>query len=339
MASGRTANTNRNGADDGSDTLDRIALQVAKRTGPIRLTGLRGASRAVVGARLVAAHGDAPVLFLTANAKAADELQDDLRTCLGEREDESRTRAFPRHDTLPYDRFSPQPFVIAQRMDVLYRWLAASGAAGGAPRGAPAPIVIAPWTAFALLVPSRDAVRARSVHLEVGQTVDRDALVETLVTAGYARMSLVEEPGEIAVRGGIVDLFPPHLKRPIRVELLGDEIESIREFDAASQRSQDKLGGVVAPPPRELLFDRDLVLARSAGIRELARNANVPARRSPESARAPEASTTSSRSSETGLRASSARSNAAGSSSSRSGGATGRPASLAARKFPVASSK
>jgi transcription-repair coupling factor (superfamily II helicase) len=261
----------------GGDSLERVVTQVMERSRPVRLTGLRGASRAVVGARLAMAHGDAPVLFLTANAKAADALLDDLRTCLGEREDARRTRPFPRHDTIPYDRFSPQPFVVAQRMDVLYRWLAAAGAPG-APRQEPAPIVVAPWTALALRVPSREAVRARSIHLEVAQTVDRDALVETLVTAGYARMPLVEEAGEIAVRGGIVDIFPPHLPRPVRIELLGDEIESIREFDAASQRSQDKLSNVVAPPPRELLFDRDLVMKRTDDLRELGRKSRVPAR-------------------------------------------------------------
>jgi transcription-repair coupling factor (superfamily II helicase) len=258
------------------DSLARIVELIGSRTQAVRLTGLRGASRAAVGAALATAHGDAPVLFLTPSAKTADALLDDLRTCLGEREGERRTRAFPRHDTIPYDRFSPQPFVIAQRMDVLYRWLAAGAA--DTQRRSPAPIVVAPWTAMALRVPSRDALRARSIHLEVTQTVDRDALVDTLVTAGYARMPLVEEPGEIAVRGGILDISPPHLPRPVRIELLGDEIESIREFDAASQRSQDKLSNVVAPPPRELLFDRDLVVERSDEIRKLASKSDVPAR-------------------------------------------------------------
>jgi len=247
----------------------------------VRLTGLRGAARAVVGAELVRAHGDRPTLFLTASAKAADALLDDLRTTLGEREHHRRTRAFPRHDTLPYDRFSPQPFVVAQRMDVLYRWLAtpaAPSSQGSDRRPEAAPVTVAPWTALALRVPSRDSVRARSVHLEVGQMIDRDALVETLVTAGYARMPLAEEPGELAVRGGIVDIFPPQLPRPLRIELFGDEVESIREFDPASQRSQEKLGHAVAPPPRELLFDRDLVVERSPAIRQLAEEQGVPAR-------------------------------------------------------------
>jgi transcription-repair coupling factor (superfamily II helicase) len=241
----------------------------------VRLCGVRGSARAVVAAHLARAQGERPLLVLVPTAKAGDAFVDDLRATLGESED-GRVRPFPRHDTHPYERFSPQPFVVAQRMDVLYRWLA-SARPGGAERREPAPVVVAPWTALAPLVPSRDAVRARCVHLEVGQTLDRDALVQTLLAAGYQRMPLVEERGELAVRGGILDLFPPQRARPIRVELLGDEVESIREFDAASQRSQEKLGYAVAPPPRELLLDRSLVIRRSDALRELAAEQDVPA--------------------------------------------------------------
>ena len=138
--------------------------------------------------------------------------------------------------------------------------------------------MVATWTALASRVPTREAVRARSIHLEVGQTIDRDALVQTLVAAGYSRMALVEEPGELAVRGGILDLFPPQRENPLRVELLGDEVESIREFDAASQRSQVSLAYAVAPPPRELLLDRSLIIERSADLRELAASQNVEPR-------------------------------------------------------------
>ena len=266
--------------------LREVALRASRRAGPLRLTGLRGAARAAVGARLVEAHGERPAIFLAASAKEADALLDDLRTALGEPPPESggRVRAFPRHDTLPYDRFSPQPFVVAQRMDVLYRWLAsapgAPDASGirSAPNREPAPIVVAPWTALALRVPSRELVRARSVHLEVGQTIDRDALVETLVAAGYARMPIVEERGELAVRGGILDLFPPQRARPLRIELFGDDVESIREFDPASQRSERTLDHAVAPPARELLLDRALLVDRSAEIRELAEAHRAEAR-------------------------------------------------------------
>jgi transcription-repair coupling factor (superfamily II helicase) len=268
--------------------LDRVVERVMARSGALRLTGLRGAARAVLVAHLARAQGERPLLVVVPSSKACDAFVEDLRAVLGEPED-GRVRPFPRHDTHPYERFSPQPFVVTQRMDVLYRLLASAGPRPAATQGRPgrlareaprswvepAPVVVTPWTALAVRVPSREALRARSVHLEVGLGVDRDALVETLLAAGYQRMPLVEERGELAVRGGILDLFPPQRARPIRVELLGDEIESIREFDAASQRSQEKLGYAVAPPPRELLLDRSQVIRRSDALRALAAEQGV----------------------------------------------------------------
>ncbi|TFG94479.1 MAG: transcription-repair coupling factor, partial [Myxococcales bacterium] len=109
-------------------------------------------------------------------------------------------------------------------------------------------------------------------------TIDRDALVAILLAAGYARMPLVEERGEIAVRGGILDIFPPQRPRPVRIELLGDEVESIREFDPASQRSQEPLGAIVAPPPREILVERNRVIERSEAIRKLAAGQKIAPR-------------------------------------------------------------
>jgi transcription-repair coupling factor (superfamily II helicase) len=260
------------------ETLDDVVARVMRREAAVHLVGLRGAARAVAIAHLVRAHGDRPVLVLVPTAKSSDAVVEDLRSALGEGETGGRVRVFPRHDTQPYERFSPQPFLVAQRMDVLYRWLATPAPGEARPGDEPAPVVVAPWTALALRVPSRDDVRARSVHLEVGQTVDRDALVEVLLAAGYSRMPLVEERGELAVRGGILDLFPPQRARPVRVELLGDEVESIREFDAASQRSLEAFGHVVAPPPRELLVERTRVIERSEAIRALAAGQKVTPR-------------------------------------------------------------
>ena len=87
-----------------------------------------------------------PTLFLTATSKRADALCEDLRTLLGEREGAGRTGIFPRHDTLPYDHFSPQPYLLAERMAVLYQWLASGSAASPAAGRAAAPIVMAPST-------------------------------------------------------------------------------------------------------------------------------------------------------------------------------------------------
>jgi transcription-repair coupling factor (superfamily II helicase) len=261
------------------DALKSLAGQLMGHGAPVRVTGLRGAARAVMVAELVRAHGDAPVLILGPSAKSCDELSDDLRSVLGERSDAPRLHAFPRHDTLPYDRFSPQPFVVAQRMDVLYRWMALQeGNRRRALDGEePAPVVVSDWTALAVRVPTRSALRARTVEIAVGETLDRDALVASLVGAGYSRMPLVEEPGEIAVRGGILDLFPPHRQNPLRVEFFGDEVDGIREFDASSQRSQAKLAHAALPPPRELLFEREDVIEHGDEIRALGTEQGISA--------------------------------------------------------------
>jgi len=114
--------------------------------------------------------------------------------------------------------------------------------------------------------------------VERGAHLERDVLAAALVLAGYTRQPLVEERGEFAVRGGIVDFFPPQRARPVRVELLGDEVEALREFDPASQRSEAALQRVVAAPARELLFDRDLVVERAGALRALAEAQGVAAR-------------------------------------------------------------
>ena len=235
----------------------------------MRLQGLRGGARAVVIARLVEAHPGAPALVLTAGAKETDRLVEDLHAALGEGSD-GRVRPFPHPDAAPYDRFSPQPLVVAQRMEVLHRL--------AAPGDEPPPVVVAPWSALAWRVPSREAVRSATLRIARGDPVDRDALVARLVGAGYARQSVVEERGEVAVRGGIVDVFPPQRAHPVRIELFGDEVESLREFDPASQRSQTALAHFVAPPPREILATRELLVERSNGIRARGLAQGVPSR-------------------------------------------------------------
>ena len=257
-----------------AERLDALAGRLVGRGGPVRLLGLRGDSQAVTIGRLLAAHPDLPALVVTATAKDADRVADALCAVLGEPEAEAggRVRPFPHPDTPPYDRFSPQPFVVAQRMDVLHR-LATWPSAATAP-----PVAVAPWTALAWRTPAPAAVRAASLRIARGEEIDRDDLVATLVAAGYTRQPVVEERGEVAVRGGIVDVFPPHRARPVRIELYGDEVESLREFDPASQRSQARIETFVAPPPRELLADRDLVVSRTDAIRALGAELALPGR-------------------------------------------------------------
>ncbi|MCP4039633.1 MAG: transcription-repair coupling factor [bacterium] len=245
-------------------TLSQVTGEVRRRSTPVRVTGLRGAAPALVATELIRKQGKRPVLLLTPHSRAADALAEDLRLALGEPEDETRVYSFPRHDTLPYERFSPQPFVTTQRMAVLYRLLRSFELSEEGP------IVVAPWSALLTRVPARERTRAFTTQLEVGQSIDRDVLIERLAGAGYSRVAIVEDPGEFAVRGGIVDLFPPHRALPCRIEFFDDEIESIRDFDPASQRSQGKCEHVGAPPPQELLVDREQIVTRADSVRELA---------------------------------------------------------------------
>lgn len=261
----------RRGAVRRGDTpFDRFVRDEREKGRLTRLTGLRGASNRVAASHLIRAHGDGPVLYVTAHSRAADAAALALRGLLGDREDATRIRPFPRHDTLPFDRFSPQPFLVSQRMEILH--LLDQCLLGG---DEVAPIIIAPRSALALRLPSRQKLRASTQRVSVAESLDRDVLVAKLVGLGYQRMALVEEPGEVAVRGDIVDVFPPHLPKPLRIELWGDEIDSIRSFDPASQRSQTKCSTALLPPPRELLFDREDIIEHSDEIRARAKTQGI----------------------------------------------------------------
>jgi len=260
----------------GDTPFDRFLREARASQAIGRLTGLRGASNRVVASHLIRAHGERVVVYVTPHSRAADAAIVALRGFLGERDGESRIRSFPRHDTLPFDRFSPQPFLVSQRMEVLHRLHMAAKGDPDNPQEAP-PIIVTPRSALSLRVPSREILLRSTHRISVADSLDRDVLVARLVGLGYQRMALVEEPGEVAVRGDIIDVFPPQLATPLRIELWGDEVDSIRSFDPASQRSQTKCSTALLPPPRELLFDRDGVIDRSQAIREEAAEQGVPA--------------------------------------------------------------
>jgi transcription-repair coupling factor (superfamily II helicase) len=177
------------------------------------------------------------VLVLCPSQDAAERLHDDLLTFRADLE--GRTRIFPQTDLLRPDEPAP-PQVAGERMAVLLQLA----------QGPPA-WILAPVAALLRPVPSADELRTAARVLAAGQRADRDALVEFLQASGYTRVDLVEARGQFAVRGGIVDLFPPHLDRPVRAEWLGDDVESLRAFDPSTQRSTGPVAQVVVPPAAE----------------------------------------------------------------------------------------
>ena len=153
---------------------------------------------------------------------------------------------FPAWDCLPYDRISPNPQIMAERLLTLARL--------AEPAGGPR-LVLTTVNAVLQRVPTREAVLAGHLVIEAGKRLDREALAAWLERDGYRRVGTVVEPGEYALRGGLVDLFPIGAARPVRLDLFGTVVESIRHFDPLSQRSAGKLRRVELVPASEVLLD------------------------------------------------------------------------------------
>jgi transcription-repair coupling factor (superfamily II helicase) len=187
------------------------------------------------------------VLAVTATAREAD----DLTAALGSFLPAGSVACFPGWETLPHERLSPQSDTVGRRIAVLRRL--AHPAGPGEPDG-PLAVVVAP--SRSLLQPIVGGLGdLEPVSLREGQDCELDGLLARLVEIGYARADLVTARGEIAVRGGIVDVFPPTQEHPLRVEFFGDTIEEIRYFKVADQRSIGRADdGLWAPPCRELLL-------------------------------------------------------------------------------------
>jgi transcription-repair coupling factor (superfamily II helicase) len=151
----------------------------------------------------------------------------------------------PAWDCLPYDRVSPNGEVVARRLDVLTRI-----AGGETPR-----LVLTTASAAVQRVPPRAAFKEATLQAVVGDRIDSDVLQAFLIGNGYNRAATVRETGEYAVRGGIVDIFPPGSPTPLRLDFFGDTLEGVRAFDAMSQRSADALEGFRLRPVSEVLLD------------------------------------------------------------------------------------
>ncbi len=203
--------------------------------------------------------GDRTVLVVTATEREAEE----LTATLGELLDPGTVAHFPAWETLPHERLSPRSDTMGRRLAVLRR-LVHPGARGTST--GPVQVLVAPVRS--VLQPQVKGLGdLEPVELVVGSDHDLDDAVCRLADAAYTRVDLVEKRGEFAVRGGIVDVFPPTEEHPVRVEFWGDTIEEIRSFSVGDQRSLEALPRLWAPPCRELLLTPQ-VRARAAELRD-----------------------------------------------------------------------
>jgi transcription-repair coupling factor (superfamily II helicase) len=189
------------------------------------------------------------VLAVTATSREAEDLVAEL----GDLVDPATVGYFPSWETLPHERLSPRSDTVGRRLAVLRRLRHP----GSDPATGPLKVVVAPVRS--ILQPQVAGLGdLEPVELEVGRPAALDDVVRRLADAAYTRVDLVEKRGEFAVRGGIVDVFPPTEEHPLRVEFWGDDVEEIRSFAVADQRTLDKLDRLWAPPCRELLLTEDV---------------------------------------------------------------------------------
>ena len=212
----------------------------------------------------LAARAGRTVLAVTATGREAE----DLAAALGALLPPGRVAVFPSWETLPHERLSPRADTVGRRLAVLRRL---SRPIADDPNAGPLDVVVCPVRSVVQpMVPGLGALEP--VSLRVGDEVELEVVVEALAAAAYSRVDMVERRGEFAVRGGIVDVFPPTEEHPLRVEFFGDEVEEIRPFRVADQRSLDSAEpqgvrqSLWAPPCRELLLTKE-VRARAAALR------------------------------------------------------------------------
>jgi transcription-repair coupling factor (superfamily II helicase) len=214
----------REAADRGGDPVE---LRASATLRPLILATLLEDDRGL---------GERPALLVAPDDRSARDLAADLRAYLAPR----RVRYYPSRGTGYASHVTPPPHLVGLRIDAL-----------DALRGEPAPVVVAGATALAEAVPDA-SLRPAGSALALGEEIDPGEMGSRLVAAGYERVDQVEERGQFAVRGGILDVFPATEERAVRVELFGDEIESMRWFSTFTQRSLGDAERVELAPAAEL---------------------------------------------------------------------------------------
>ncbi|MGZ6042215.1 MAG: transcription-repair coupling factor, partial [Asticcacaulis sp.] len=227
-------------------TLNDIALD----TRALTLSGCPEGFDAMVCADLARGAGNGVSVFVARDFGRLNAVIDQFRFFAPELE----TLTFPAWDCLPYDRMSPTPGVVASRMYALSKlaqWK----------RQKPQAPVLLLTTANALTqkVPPLSVIDEGRLSLKPGATIDIAELDAYFVKHGYSRVSTVSERGEFAVRGGILDVFSPSLNEPVRLDFFGDSLESIRSFDAETQRSLKQIQSLDFTAVSEIRLDPDSI--------------------------------------------------------------------------------
>jgi transcription-repair coupling factor (superfamily II helicase) len=229
----------------------RVASHLREGTGRIRVSGLTPTAKALLLV-LLQRRAERPLIVVVNDNRAVEEFIPVLRGfCeLTAACDPEAVVSLPARDVLPFQNLSPHPELQEERATAL--WKISTGTAS---------IVVAPVAATAIRLRAAEFYSdlARTIHR--GESLDTDALLAHLNTVGYSPADVVEMPGQYALRGGILDVYSPEAERPVRIEFFGDEVDSIRKFDPASQRSSTPVDEALLLPLTETPVSDHLLAA------------------------------------------------------------------------------
>ena len=252
--------------------LDEIPAALSRRA-RVDVTGVRGCATAAVVAALVE-KGKRQVVLVVSDLDAARRAADEVGFFLKERVEESEETGeggvlvFAANDTSPYADVNPDRRAAMGRMSTLAH-LAMKR---------PWRVLVVPAAGLARKVPARAEVALHTRSIVAEEEMDRDALAAHLVEAGYLRVPVVEDPGSFAVRGALMDVWPPNLEKPVRVELYGDMVIGIDPFDPDDQKSKkgQKLASVSLPPATEAILSKANVARARQRILDIADSIDLP---------------------------------------------------------------
>jgi len=234
----------------------RAVTRVKGGAGRVRVSGLSPTGKAIFYALLHRATGR-PVIVMVADNRALDDCLPVVRSLaeLTGAASPDGVVGLPAYDVLPFENLSPHPEIQEARAAAL--WKMATGAAS---------IVITPVTATAMRLRDSGFYAGLAKMVRRGEVVDPEQLIAHLRVVGYSQVDVVEMPGEFAHRGGLLDVYPPELDRPVRIEMFGDEVESIRKFDPGTQRSAATTDEAVLLPLTETPVDEGTLAAINARL-------------------------------------------------------------------------
>lgn len=226
-----------------------------------KVTGLQGSAKSYL-LSLISRRTNRTLIVVTPTEKEAKNICQDISFFL---DGENSVFLYQPWDSFSMDMFAFQRNEELARMEILCSLIGGKKA-----------VIIVPVKALLQKVIPKKILKAYIETISIGDTIDRDDLVEKLSAGGYHRVALVDEKGQFSLRGHVVDIFPPTSENPCRMEFIGDELESIREFDPTSQRSTGELIDFKLTPAREVILSPDRKKQASENIRQRAIELELP---------------------------------------------------------------